>query len=65
MSWLKNIRETKKLTQAEVAEKAGVARAYYTNIENGVRRPSVDVAKRIGQALGSDWTRFYETEKEN
>lgn len=64
MSWLKNIRETEKLTQVEVAEKVGVARAYYTNIENGERRPSVDVAKRIGSTLGFDWTRFYEPEKE-
>lgn len=62
MNWLKNIRKTEKLTQIEVAEKVGVTRAYYTNIENGERRPSVDVAKRIGQALDLDWTRFYEAD---
>ena len=65
MNWLKNIRENEKLTQAEVAGRAGVSRAYYTNIENGERRPSVDVAKKLGAALDIDWTLFYETEKEN
>ncbi len=60
MNWLKNIRENEKLTQADVAGRAGVSRAYYTNIENGERRPSVDVAKKLGAALDVSWTRFFE-----
>ena len=46
-------------TQAEVARKAKISQNYYSCIENGERRPSVDVAKRIADALGVDWTRFY------
>jgi putative transcriptional regulator len=65
MKELVEIRKDRKLTQQQVAEKASMNRAYYTMIENGIRRPSPEVAKRIGAALEFDWTRFYETEKEN
>lgn len=60
MNWLKDIRKTENLTQFELADKAGISRAYYTHVENGDRRPSVDVAKRLGAILGFDWTLFYE-----
>lgn len=60
--WLKNIRSERGLTQYEVAEKAKMERSYYTMIETGSRTPSVPVAKAIGQALGFDWTIFFETE---
>lgn len=60
MKWLKEIRAEKEMTQEMVALRADVARAAYSNIEIGVRRPSVEVAKRIGAVLGFDWTRFYE-----
>lgn len=60
MQWLKNIRTEKGMTQEMVAVQAKVARAAYSNIETGVRRPSVGVAKRIASVLGFDWTRFFE-----
>jgi putative transcriptional regulator len=40
------------LTQAEVAELAGINRASYVHIERGTRNPSLDVAKKIAEALG-------------
>ncbi|GMQ74325.1 helix-turn-helix transcriptional regulator [Tetragenococcus halophilus] len=70
-SWLITFRKDRDLTQKQVAERSGVQRSYYTMIENDSRTPSVKVAKRIGSALGFDWTIFFEeqsnetTPKEN
>lgn len=61
---LKEKRKAKQLTQYAVAERAGIARETYTNIENGVRRPSVCVAQKLGSILGFSWTEFY-TESDN
>ena len=43
-----------------ISSAVSIDKAYYNYIENGKRRPSVPVAKRIGAVLGFDWTRFYE-----
>lgn len=61
-AWLKEIREKAGLSQMVVAKKAGISQNYYSSIETGVRgNPlNVDVAKKIAEALGFDWTRFYE-----
>lgn len=63
MDWLKEIRMKQEKTQDWVADEAGISRGAYGNIENGERRPSVEVAKRIAGVLGFDWTRFYEDER--
>ena len=60
MSWLKKIRSEKGMTQQSVADGACVARGAYANIENGDRKPSVAVAKRIAAILGFEWTKFFE-----
>lgn len=52
-------RREKGMTQEEVAAAACIARVTYTNIENGRRRPSPDVAKRIAAVLEIDWTEFF------
>ena len=44
---LLNARIERNLTQEEVAQKAGISRSAYTNIERGVKNPSFDVAVRI------------------
>lgn len=51
------------LTHKDVVEKsnAGITRQYYSMIESGERRPSVDVAKKIAPVLGLDWTIFFES----
>lgn len=64
MKDLVEIRKKLQLTQQQVADRAGMNRAYYTMIETGIRRPSPEVAMRLGATLGFDWTRFYEPEKE-
>lgn len=58
-------RRKKGLTQDAVASAACIARVTYTNIENGRRRPSPDVAKRIAAVLGIDWTEFFSDDKED
>ena len=40
---LKELRKEKNLTQKEVADYIGVTRPMYTNIENGVKNPSLKV----------------------
>jgi transcriptional regulator with XRE-family HTH domain len=64
--WLRNIRTLNKMTQIEVAEKAGIAQPYYAQIENGIRgdKLPVQTAQTIAAVLGFDWTRFYEKESE-
>lgn len=65
MDWLKELRTEKGMTQAQVAEMANMERAYYSMIEIGLRRPSPEIAIRIGNALGFEWTRFYSDLAEN
>ncbi|QQE79502.1 helix-turn-helix transcriptional regulator [Alicyclobacillus sp. SO9] len=58
--WLASIRTSKEKTHEDVAIQVEISREYYTMIENGVRNPSVTIAKRIAQALEFDWTLFFE-----
>lgn len=50
---LKRERLKRNLTQQEVADKAGISRVHYTQIENGShnKNPSLDVAIKIKKAL--------------
>ncbi|PRS02335.1 transcriptional regulator [Bacillus atrophaeus] len=61
-TWLLNIRTAANMTQEEVANVAEIKRPYYSQIESGVRRPSVQVAKKISEVLGFDWALFFESE---
>ena len=61
MGWLKELREHTNRTQKDVSEECEISQVAYSYIENGLRNPSVAVAKKIGATLGFDWTRFYET----
>ena len=58
--WLLDKRTKANLTQDEVATQADIKRPYYTQIESGVRSPSVKVAKEIAEIIGFDWTLFFE-----
>ena len=62
MKWLAEMRIRENLSQIEVAQKCAISRQYYNFIENGVRRPSPEVAKRIADVLGfeSEWYRLLE-----
>lgn len=58
--WLIEIRG--KRSQQSVADKIGISRGAYANIELGKRNPSVQLAKKIGEALGFVWTLFFDEE---
>lgn len=60
--WLAQIRKARGISQQQVADAAGISRAGYTNIEIEKRRPSPEVAQKIGATLGFDWTRFFEND---
>jgi len=57
--WLVEFRNKKNMTQEEVSDLCDIKRPYYSMIENGKRRPSVDVAKRIATVLEFDWILFF------
>ncbi len=59
MNLLKENRKEKNKTQKEIAELTGITQQMYSNIENGKRRPSVAVAKKIAEVLNFDWTLFF------
>lgn len=60
---MENILEQKRkergLTQQDMADKIGVSRQYYNELENKKRQPSVTAAKKIAQILGLEWTIFF------
>ncbi len=58
--WLKETRDSKGLTQEEVAKLSGISRSHYTQIESGNKTPSVEVAKRIAKTLKFEWVIFFE-----
>ncbi len=62
MEWLKEKRKQLNLTQEEVAIAIGIKRASYTNIENGKRNVTPEIAKKIAKILNFEWTIFFETE---
>ena len=57
--WLINIRRKSGLTQVEISKLIDVTYQMYGYIENGKRRPSPDLAQKIGKVLNFDWTKFY------
>lgn len=65
--WLKEIRQRSGYSTYRAAELAGISQSYYSSIETGVRgNPlNVEVAKKIAEALGFDWTKFYDDQDRN
>jgi len=60
--WLLQLRQDQGSTQEEVADKSGIQRAYYSQIELGIRSPSVRVSKSIAKVLKFKWTIFFDEE---
>lgn len=57
---LLELRKEKGLSQKELADKTNISESYYCLIENKERRPSPEVAIRIGNILDFDWTTFFD-----
>ena len=50
---LRVLRESKEMTQADLAKKSGVAQGYISALEAGEKKnPGIDVLKRLARALG-------------
>lgn len=56
---LQKIRMDAELTQQVLADKCGVVRQTISEIENGRNKPSVELAKKLGEVLKVDWTEFF------
>lgn len=63
-TWLQKLREMRGLTQKEIADVSKVSQQHYSLIETGERRPSPELAKKIADVLGFEWTKFYESDGE-
>lgn len=57
---LRSVRKSKGLRQTDLAQAANISQSLVVKIENGERKPSVKVAKRIAKVLGFDWTLFFD-----
>lgn len=57
---LKELRTEKGYTQEELASKCDVLRTTISMIESGVNKPSVELAKKLGEVLNVDWKGFFE-----
>lgn len=52
-STVRRLREAKQMSLSELARRAGISKAYLSQLENDERKkPSVDVALQLAQALG-------------
>ena len=61
---LRKVRQDNGLTQTALAEAAGVVRQTISNSECGINAPSVDLAKKLAEILGLNWTDFFAGEGE-
>ncbi len=62
-TWLISCRRQRGLSQFEVSKLIDMSQQGYGAIENGKRRPSPDLAQKIGKVLNFDWTKFYKKEE--
>lgn len=57
---LNSLIESLGLTQTAVAEKVGLTRQAISKIATGAAKPSIKTAKKLGELLNVDWTKFYD-----
>lgn len=57
---VKRLRLAAKISQAELAARMGVDRAYVSGLEQGVRNPTVVTLWHIAKALGVTMRSFFE-----
>ena len=58
--WLIKLRKEREMTQLCLAERIGISRAYYAQLELAQRSPSIRVAKKMADILDFEWTLFFE-----
>ena len=54
-------------SQSDIANLVGISRQYYNSIENGLRRPSPEIAKKISNFLNfkDEWYKLLENDTSN
>ena len=54
-------------SQSDIANLVGISRRYYNSIENGLRRPSPEIAKKIANCLNfkDEWYKLLENDTSN
>lgn len=57
---VRRLRLAAKISQAELAERMGVDRAYVSGLEQGTRNPTVVTLWHIAKALGVPMTAFFD-----
>lgn len=57
---VRKIREARNLTQEEFALQCNISRAYYGRIERGEHSITLDMCKKISDALGLSLTELFE-----
>lgn len=57
-------RELLRLSQEELADRAGLDRTYLSGVERGTRNPTLEVMQRIAGALGADLDVVFATARE-
>ncbi|WP_305784833.1 helix-turn-helix domain-containing protein [Symbioplanes lichenis] len=50
-SFIKDLRQTAKISLRQLADKAGVSNPYLSQVERGLRKPSAEVLQQIASAL--------------
>lgn len=56
---LKKLREDAGISQNKLAKMCGKVRQTIGAIETGQNKPSVPLAKKLGEIFGIDWTDFF------
>jgi transcriptional regulator with XRE-family HTH domain len=60
---LRALREAAGMTQAALANQAGITREYVNKLEGGQYDPTLGVVQRLAKALGVEWTAFADAGK--
>lgn len=56
--WLKDLRAEKKLTVRAAAKQIGLSWTHYSDIENGRKKPSFEMAYKISKFYGFEMEKF-------
>lgn len=62
--YLKELREKRKFTQMQIAEKVGISQQAYSQIENGIINPSLETALKISEVLEMPANKIFSLKKQ-
>ena len=62
---LKLMREEANISQTKLAKKCGVVRQTIGEIESGRNKPSVKLAKKLGEILNFNWWEFFDENRKD